>query len=158
MCSHVIVIESNEGGGGMITARIANEYGRTVMAVPGRIDQSMSKGCHELIREGATLVSCMDHILEELVYLRQRFFDFREPAANISASLQDPVERKIVNFLRGTGSMDLDGLSMALEVPIYHLISRLQLLELRHIVQKSGEGRYECCCQFGEDGQFSKEE
>jgi DNA processing protein len=152
MCSHVIVIESNEDGGGMITARVANEYGRTVMAVPGRIDQGMSKGCHELIRQGATLVSCMDHILEELVYFRQRFFNFSESdTANVSTSLQDPVERKIVNFLRESDSIDLDGLSVALEIPVYHLISRLQLLELRHIVQRNREGHYECCCKLGED-------
>ncbi|MDR1907002.1 MAG: DNA-processing protein DprA [Puniceicoccales bacterium] len=144
MCSHVIVIESSAGGGSMITAHTANEYGRTVMAVPGRIDQGMSTGCHKLIRQGATLVSSMDHILEELAYSRQRLLDFSEHN-DIAVTLQDPVERKIASFLREKGSIDLDELSVVLEIPVYHLIPRLQLLELRHIIQKNREGYYECC-------------
>ncbi|MDR0418528.1 MAG: DNA-processing protein DprA [Puniceicoccales bacterium] len=146
MCSHLIVIESDCSGGSMITAHIANEYGRHVMAVPGRTDQRTSQGCHNLIRDGATLVSCMDHILQELAYSRQQLLDFNEQ--NITdpfVSLQDPVERKIASFLWEKGAVDLDGLSAALEIPIQHLISRLQLLELRNIVQENREGRYECC-------------
>jgi DNA processing protein len=146
MCSHVIVIESDCSGGSMITAHIANEYGRHVMAVPGRADQRMSRGCHNLIRNGVTLVSCMDHILEELAYSRQRLLDFSErDMTDVFASLQDPVERKIATFLKEKGPIILDELSMALEIPIYYLISRLQLLELRHVIQKNREGLYEYC-------------
>jgi DNA processing protein len=146
MSSHVIVVESDCSGGSMITAHIANEYGRHVMAIPGRMDQRTSRGCHNLIRSGATLVSCMDHILEELTYSRQRLLDFSERnTTDVSASLQDPVERKIVTFLKEKGPVVLDEVSMVLEMPIYYLIPRLQLLELRHIVQKNREGLYEYC-------------
>ncbi|MDR1367033.1 MAG: DNA-processing protein DprA [Puniceicoccales bacterium] len=147
ICSHLIVIESDCSGGSMISANIANEYGRHIMAVPGRTDQRMSQGCHDLIRNGATLVSCMDHILQELAYSRQQLLNFTE--RNVTdplVSLQDPVERKIASFLREKGAIDLDGLSAELEIPIQHLIPRLQLLELRNIVQENREGRYECCC------------
>ncbi|MDR2812706.1 MAG: DNA-protecting protein DprA, partial [Puniceicoccales bacterium] len=147
MCSHVIVIESDCNGGSMITAHVANEYGRRVMAVPGRADQRTSQGCHKLIRNGATLVGCMDHILEELAYSRQRLLDFSERnTSDVLVSLQDPVERRIAHLLREKGALVLDELSMELEIPIDHLISRLQLLELRHIVQRNREGLYEYCC------------
>jgi DNA processing protein len=146
MCSHIIVIESDCSGGSMITARIANEYGRNVMAVPGRADQRMSRGCHDLIRDGATLVSCMDHILEELAYSRQQLLDFKKrDTVDVLTSFQDPVERKIVSFLREKGAIVADDLAMMLEVPIYYLIPRLQLLELRHVIQKNREGLYEYC-------------
>lgn len=146
MCSHVIVVESDCSGGSMITARIANEYGRHVMAVPGRTDQRMSRGCHDLIRDGATLVSCMDHILEELTSSRQRLLDFTERnTIDVLTSLQDPVERKVVSFLKENGAIVLDDLSMELEIPIYYLIPLLQLLELRHVIQKNREGLYEYC-------------
>ncbi len=54
MAAAVVVVESAVDGGAMITARFAGEQGRTVFAVPGRIDQSTSAGCHQLIRDGAT--------------------------------------------------------------------------------------------------------
>ena len=66
MSDAIIVVESDVDGGAMITARLAGEQGRTVFAVPGRIDQPTSAGCHQLIRDGAALVTCVDDILSEL--------------------------------------------------------------------------------------------
>lgn len=48
----VIVVESKTRGGAVVTARLASDYGRDVLAVPGRIDDIRSAGCNELIREG----------------------------------------------------------------------------------------------------------
>jgi DNA processing protein len=70
LCEATIVVESDVDGGAMITARLAAEQGRTVFAVPGRIDQPTSAGCHQLIREGAALLRGMDDILSELSYLK----------------------------------------------------------------------------------------
>ena len=50
----------------MITARFAGEQGRLLFAVPGRIDQPSSAGCHQLLRDGAALVETVDDILSEL--------------------------------------------------------------------------------------------
>jgi DNA processing protein len=47
MCSHIIRVESDCSGGSMITTHIAHEYGRHVMAIPGRVDQRMGRGCHD---------------------------------------------------------------------------------------------------------------
>ena len=69
MSSAVVVVESAPDGGAMITARFACEQGRTVFAVPGRIDQPLSSGCHQLIRDGATLLTGVDEIFEELSHL-----------------------------------------------------------------------------------------
>ena len=65
----VVVVESDVQGGAMITARFAGEQGRLIYAVPGRIDQPTSHGCHQLIRDGATLFTGIDDILNELNYL-----------------------------------------------------------------------------------------
>jgi DNA processing protein len=143
MCSNIIVVESNESGGSMITAHMGNEYGRNVLAVPGRIDQGASKGCHTLIRQGATLVSCMDHILEELNYSRQRALEFDEPKVEFEEEVfKDPVERCVVNFLREKGSASLDEISETLTIPIHHLLPRLKLLELHRTVQCDRDGSY----------------
>lgn len=61
-----LVIEAASRSGSLITARLAQEYGREVFAVPGRVDSPYSQGPHSLLRDGATLVQCLDDILDEL--------------------------------------------------------------------------------------------
>ncbi|MEO1007494.1 MAG: DNA-processing protein DprA [Planctomycetota bacterium] len=62
----VLVVEAARGSGALITARQAGEQGRDVMAVPGRADLESSRGCHDLIRDGATLVSAPEEAAEML--------------------------------------------------------------------------------------------
>ncbi|MCG3178112.1 MAG: hypothetical protein BIFFINMI_00435 [Phycisphaerae bacterium] len=61
-----LVIEAASRSGALITARLAGEYNREIFAVPGRIDSPFSQGPHDLIRDGAKLVQCLDDILDEL--------------------------------------------------------------------------------------------
>jgi len=64
-----VVIEANLASGALITAKFATDYGRQVFAVPGRIDSPRSKGCHELIKQGAKLCEGPEDILSEFEYL-----------------------------------------------------------------------------------------
>ncbi len=61
-----IVVQAAQKSGARITAQYALEQGREVFAVPGPVDDELSIGCHQLIKEGATLVSCVDDIVREL--------------------------------------------------------------------------------------------
>ncbi len=62
----VLVVEAAYGSGSLITARWAVDEGRTVFALPGRVDHPMARGCHRLLREGALLVESPAEVLAEL--------------------------------------------------------------------------------------------
>ena len=62
----VVAVECPLRSGTLVTCLRANEQGRAVMAVPGRIDWPSSAGCLNLIREGARMVTCVDDVVEEL--------------------------------------------------------------------------------------------
>lgn len=144
ICEAVIVIESAASGGSMITARFAGEQGRQIMAVPGRIDQESSAGCHQLIRDGATMVTSVDDVLEELRYERvvQTEVDFSAEDRSGLPELK-PDEAAILEKLKGGECLGVDGLSALLGRSVSEISASLMSLEINRCVSKRADGRFE---------------
>lgn len=68
----VVVVEARYGSGSLITADYALEQGRSVMAVPGRLDDELSRGCNALIAQGAGVILSAESFCEQI------FPDYRQ--------------------------------------------------------------------------------
>lgn len=151
MSEAIIVVESDVDGGAMITARFAGEQGRLLFAVPGRIDQPSSAGCHQLIRDGATLLTSVDDLLSELNYL-QGFAPGKIPTAPdapsmleqlTSAAALSDTERKIAECFRGGALFGIDALTAQTDLSAPEVSAALMMLELKKLVAKRADGTFE---------------
>ncbi len=144
ICEAVIVVESAPAGGSMITARFAGEQGRLLMAVPGRIDQLQARGCLQLIRDGASLVSSVDDVLEELRY--ERGEDKREEPGRkepVKVVVLEAKEKALMDCLSGGELGSADSLAGQVGFPVHEVAAILVALELKRCVIKRLDGRYE---------------
>lgn len=147
MSEAVVVIESDVDGGAMITARFAGEQGRLIFAVPGRIDQNTSAGCHQLIRDGATLLTSVDDILNELNYLDgMRPAAIAEKPAHVAtgrpANLTED-EAKVFECFRGGAILAPDALAAQTGLGAAQLSATLMMLELKRLIAKRADGAFE---------------
>ena len=95
-----LVIEAAERSGALITARLAAEAGREVLALPGSIHNPLARGCHRLIRDGATLVESPEEVLELLAPL------VAELAKGLRGSLLAPPQADAGAASTGPGAPD----------------------------------------------------
>jgi DNA processing protein len=100
-----VVVEAAPRSGSLITARLAAESGREVMAVPGSPLDPRAQGCNQLIREGATLVQNAEDVLEAVSPLRLRPFRQDESdyaSGDVPADVADGARNAVARLLNGT--------------------------------------------------------
>ncbi len=126
-----LVVEAALESGSLITAKQALEQGRDVMAIPGSIHSTQSKGCHWLIKQGAKLVESAQDVLEELRLpesAAQHALDLQAPSPADAPKGQDP-ERELLRAL-GHDPVGLDALQARCGWPTAQLQAQLLELEL----------------------------
>jgi DNA processing protein len=122
--------------GALITADFAAEQGRDVFAVPGNIVNRSSKGCNQLISDGARPVLGVEDILEEL---NLRLVVQQTEARTILPA--DPTEAKLLNLL-SEEPRHADELGRETNLPISTVTSTLALMELKGLVRQTGGMNY----------------
>ena len=161
----VLVVEAALESGSLITARLAGEMGREVMAIPGSIDNPHSKGCHKLIKEGAKLVECLDDILSECPELLQKSMESSASAqlptklstkkwANVSRENKQPAlvempqqtvaaEENSLLAIMGYDPIHPDLLAEKCKLATDEIYAQLTELELDGVVAAMPGGRFQ---------------
>ena len=136
-----ILVESAYKGGGLITCRIAQEYGRDVFAFPGAVGAPYSEGCNKMIRDNtAALITSADDFVKAMGWQttekkleaveRQLFPDLT------------PEEKSIVGVLQKTNDLQLNIISVQTNLPIHQVTAQLFSLEMKGVVRPLAGGMY----------------
>jgi DNA processing protein len=137
-----LVIEATRRSGSLITARLAAEYGREVLAMPGSIHNPLARGCHQLIRQGAALVEDAADVLIELAPMLE--LELATPAPSEEspgAMLEDPAYRTLLDCI-GFEPTSVAQLASSAGLTPEELSSMLLVLELEGFVEALPGGRY----------------
>ena len=129
-----IVIESAEKGGSLVTADIANSYNRDVFAVPGRITDSQSVGCNNLIKHQKAHM--LSNPLDVPYILNWELEKGEKP--NIQKQLfvdLDDNEKSIYNYLKENDKQLLDVIAINCNMPIFRVASILLTMELKGVIR-----------------------
>ncbi|MBX3435966.1 MAG: DNA-processing protein DprA [Planctomycetaceae bacterium] len=138
----VIIVEASRQSGALHTARHAMEQGREVFAVPGRIDSLASAGCHDLIRDGATLIRDPDDVLAELGPLLEPVARGTDDVVLSPRELAlDDQEREVLNLL-SQDPQHVDQVIAAGGLEPSRVLSTLTVLEMRRMVHRLPGGMY----------------
>ncbi len=152
LCQAVLVVEATEKSGALITAEYALEEGREVLAVPGLIDNPLTRGTHSLIQSGAKLVASVEDILEELPPFDLPLQVTGEPAGEDVEPALFPAsgsrESVLLEILR-EGPATLDVLARLTGEPAGPLLETLTGLHLKGWICQEPGGKYVLAPRFG---------
>ena len=135
LCDCTLVVESKAKGGGLITARLAQDYDRSVFAVPGRFDDNTFRGCNDLIEDHvAAIVTGADSIIRAMNWdVRQGF---------LPLDFGDGVKGRIVKFLAEHPESDTETIAAALDCSVRDLSLPLIELEMSGAISLVGGNKY----------------
>ena len=128
----VLIIEAEIKSGTLITSRLATEYNKDVLTVPGNIFSKTSEGPHMLIRLGATPITKSEELLEALGFKNKN-----ESPRNLELEYSEcsPEEKTVIKILRAP--LPKDDLLRALNMPIAKANAILSVMELKGLIKET---------------------
>lgn len=134
----LLVVEAGAKSGALISANQAAEQGRSIYAVPGRIDQPACLGSNRLLQQGAKLVLSAQDILDDLGLLFSEKPELKPPAPSVDLSAS---QRTVYDAL-GDDEIAIDLLIAKCGLPTSEVSSTLLALEMRRLVKQLPGGRF----------------
>ena len=128
----VLVVEASPSSGSLITARLAAEQGREVYAIPGSIHSPGARGCHQLIRDGATLIETVGDILESL-----QGWQLSAPAEAKPVQQSLVLQHPLLELLKAQ-PLDIDSLVELSELQLSEVLTLLTEFEMNADVSNEG--------------------
>ena len=145
MSDATVVVESAAKGGSLITARIAQEYGRDVTAFPGPVGAATSEGCNNLIRDNrAALIASADDFIAAVGWQSDVALHEARTAGIERTLFPDltPDEQAVVDLLSRTNDLQLNVISVRTNQTVGALTATLFTLEMKGIVRPMAGGTY----------------
>lgn len=132
----VIVVQAAKSSGALISARHAMEQNRDVFAVPGPVDSRVSRGTHQLLRDGAKLVESADDVLEELgpLFEAVETEDGRVVASPAELQLNEQ-EQHVLACIDHEPTL-IDAIVGRSKLPISRVLSTVSALEMRRLIRR----------------------
>lgn len=145
MSDATLLVESAIRGGGLITTRIANDYGRDVFAFPGAVGAPYSEGCNDLIRrQGAGLITSAKHFVEAMGWQNDAQLSEAQ-AQGIERQLFTELtadEQRVVAVLQRKNDLQINILSVQSGIAVGPLTALLFSLEMKGVVRTMAGGTY----------------
>ncbi|MEX1142113.1 MAG: DNA-processing protein DprA [Thermoleophilaceae bacterium] len=132
-----VVVEAGESSGTLITANFAQDLGRTVAAVPGRVTARVAAGSNRLLREGAPVIRDAGDALDEVFGVGAR----PELTLALEAPELEPLERRLLDAVEA--GLDMDALCAFADVAVGEARAALAGLESRGLVRRAGLSGWE---------------
>ncbi|WP_400190837.1 DNA-processing protein DprA [Hymenobacter sp. B81] len=129
-----VVVEAAQKGGALITAELALDYNREVLAVPGNLGAAASEGCNLLIRNQQASIYTGPQDIEQTLNWDQALHPM-PPAPALNPADFTPEEFRVVEVLTSRGEQQIDELSWQAQLPVHQVASLLLALEFRGLVK-----------------------
>ena len=133
----VLVVEARQRSGSLITADFAMEQGKDIFAIPGRLDDELSKGCNDLIFQGAGLANSPESLLEILGKSTKKSDNSKKYVQNVLAR-----EENMVYSCLSLQPQSLEELCKHTKLSVTTVMEAVTLLQLRGMVKEVGRNRY----------------
>jgi DNA processing protein len=133
----VLVVEARAKSGSLITADYAAEQGRDLFAVPGRLEDELSRGCNELIEQGAGIAISPERLLEIMGKSTEKSDNSKIFMQNVLAR-----EENMVYSCLSLQPKSLEELGKATGLPFYRVMEAVTILQLQGFVKEIGRNRY----------------
>lgn len=133
----VLVVEARTKSGSLITADFAAEQGRDIFAVPGRLEDELSRGCNELIEQGAGIAISPERMLEIMGENPKKSDNSKIFMQNVLAR-----EENMVYSCLSLQPQSLEKLCSDTKLPIQYVTEAVMLLQLKGLAKEIGRNRY----------------